>query len=144
MYMKKGCRVIAELIFLTTFICLIFAAGCSKGGTPRNISDDEVYPRGNISTSKVFDKSHNEKLISLSKNDAEFIVRTLKDSKKELVTEYEDGMIEMNITFTDSSIQLLRKDEETIYYVFHNNKINGICYKIRSIELSKFILKYML
>ncbi|MDV3428977.1 MAG: hypothetical protein LIR50_18455 [Bacillota bacterium] len=140
--MKKESRVILKLIFLTAFICLIFTAGCSKGGTPKNISDDEVYPRENIITAKVFDKSHNEKLISLNKNDAEFIIQILKDSKKELVTEYQDGMIELNIQFTDSAIQLLRKDDETIYYVFHNSKINGICYKINSKELSKLILKY--
>jgi hypothetical protein len=142
MYMGKVSKGIATSVVLIIFICLIFTTGCSKGGITKNISNDEIYPKGNISTAKVFDKSNNEKFISLNRDDAEFIVQTLKDCKKELVTEYESGMVEMNIQFTDSTIQLLRKDDEIIYYVFHNSRINGVCYKIRSEKLSKFILKF--
>lgn len=142
MYTVKVSKGIAASVVLIIFICLTFTAGCSKGGITKNISNNEIYPKGSITTAKIFDKSNNEKFISLNHDDTEFIVQTLKDCKKELVAEYESGMVQMNIQFTDSTIQLLRKDDEIIYYVFHNNRINGVCYKVRSEELSKFILKF--
>jgi hypothetical protein len=122
--------------------CIIFIfIGSIKSGTVKNISENEIYPKGDMSKAKVFDTYNNEKAVSLNKEDTEYIVQKLKNSKKDLVTEYEEGLVELNIAFTDSVIQLVKKDDETIYYAFHNNKINGICYKINSKDLSKFILK---
>ena len=141
MYMGNGNKKITTLTLLIFCILFIFMTGCIKGGTPKNISENEIYPKGDISNAKVFDTSHNEKSVSLNKEDTEYILQTLKNSKKDLVTEYEDCLEELNLSFTDSVIQLVRKDDETIYYVFHNNKINGICYKISSKDLSKFLLK---
>lgn len=141
MYMVKRNKKITTLTLLIFCILFIFMTGCIKGGTPKNISENDIYPKGDISNAKVFDTSNNEKSVSLNKEDTQYILQTLKNSKKDLVTEYEDGLDELNIAFTDSVIQLVRKDDETIYYVFHNNKINGICYKINSKDLSKFILK---
>lgn len=141
MYMVKRNKKITTLTLLIFCILFIFMTGCIKGGTPKNISENDIYPKGDISNAKVFDTSNNEKSVSLNKEDTQYILQTLKNSKKDLVTEYEDGLDELNIAFTDSVIQLVRKDDETIYCVFHNNKINGICYKINSKDLSKFILK---
>jgi uncharacterized lipoprotein YehR (DUF1307 family) len=146
--MGKGNKKITTLtLLLILCILFIFMTGCTKDGpyksssTPKNISENEIYPKGDISNAKVFDTSHNEKAVSLNKEDAEYILQTLKNAKKDLVTEYDSGLVELNITFTDSVIQLVREDDETIYYVFHNNKIDGICYKINSKDLSKLILK---
>ena len=141
MYMGKINKKITTATLLIFCILFIFMTGCTKGGTPKNISENEIYPKGDISNAKVFDTSNNEKSVSLNKEDTEYILQTLKNSKKDLVTDYEGGLVELNIAFTDSVIQLVRKDDETIYYVFHNNNINGICYKINSKDLSKFILK---
>jgi hypothetical protein len=139
---KKENERIVSSIALITFILLVFMMGCAKGRIAQNISEDAIYPKGTVSKAKVFDTSRNEKIISLNRDDAEFLVQTLKCSEKELdKSGYEDGMVELNITFTDSVIQLVREDDKTIYYVFHNKKINGICYKIHSKDLSQFILK---
>lgn len=140
--MEKRFKKISILALFISFILLIFLTGCTKGDKPKNISEDEIYPKEDMTSAKIFDTSHNEKAVSLSKEDIEIILKTLKNAKKELITGYDDGnLVELNITFKDSVTQLVRKDDETIYYVFHNNKINAICYKINSKELSKFILK---
>jgi hypothetical protein len=141
MYMGKRNKKITTATLFIFFILFTFMTGCIKDGTPKNISENEIYPKGDISSAKVFDTSHNEKAVSLNEEDIEHMLQTLKNSKKDLVTEYDSGLLELNITFTDSVIQLVRKDDETIYYVFHNNKINGICYKINSKDLSDFISK---
>jgi len=137
---KRNKNITTATLFISC-ILFIFMIGCIKGGTPKNISENEIYPKGDLSNAKVFDTYHNEKAVSLSKEDIEYILQTLKNSKKDLVTEYESDLVELNITFTDSVIQLVRKDDETIYYVFHNNKINGICYKINSKDFLRFISK---
>ncbi|QAA32132.1 hypothetical protein [Clostridium manihotivorum] len=139
--MGKRSKMITTATLLIFCILFISVTVYIKSGTSKKNSENEIYPKGDISNSKVFDSSHNKKAVSLNKEDAKYILQTVKDSKKDLVTEYEGGLVELNISFTDSVIQLVRKDDETIYYVFHNNKINGICYKINSKNLSKFILK---
>ena len=130
---------------LLILICLIFISGCySSGGNPKTISNEEIYPIGTINTAKIFDKFHKEKVVTLNQNDFEFIMKIIKSSDKKLITSYESGdILELNISLTDSTIQLVRKDSEIIYYVFHNKKIDGICYKIHSKELSEFILKFV-
>jgi len=124
------------------FVSLSFI-GCSseKGGQPKNINEDKIYPEGDISEAKIFDRLNNEIKIVLTQEDIDFIVQTVKDCDKELVQEYEEGMVEINVALSDSTIQLLRKDNETIYYVFHNKTYNGVCYKVQSKELSDFINK---
>ena len=156
--MENKNRRITISILLISCILFTFMTGCQndggaiksvsmdkvypKGVIPKNISKDEVYPRGDIVKAKIFDICHNEKTVSLNNEDIKFILQTLKDCKKESSdTGYGGGMVELNITFTDSVIQLVRKDNETIYYVFHNGKINGVCYKIQSKDLSQLISK---
>ena len=139
--MKNKKRVLASSITLIIFICLIFTSGCSKGGNSKKaILDGEIYPSGNIKAAKMFDEFHNEKTVTLNQNDVAYIVQIIKSSDKELVNSYDNAM-ELNVSLTDSTIQLIRKDSEIIYYVFHNKKIDGICYKINSKELSEWILK---
>ena len=143
--MKKKKRVLASSITLTIFIFLIFTLGCSLkvgGNSKKAILAEEIYPIGNIKTAKTFDEFHNEKVVTLNQNDVEYIVQIIKSSDKELVASY-DSTVELNILLTDSTIQLVRKDNEIIYYVFHNKEINGICYKIHSKELSEWILKFV-
>jgi hypothetical protein len=138
---KSNKRIITVALFIS-YILFIFLTGCSKGVTTKNVSENDIYPKEALTSAKIFDASHNEKAVSISNEDIEFILKTLKNAKKELINEYDDNsLVELNITFKDSVIQLVRKDDETIYYVFHNNKINGICYKIDSKELSELILK---
>lgn len=139
--MRKRNKKLTTTILFISCILFIFMTGCISGGKSKNISENEIYPKGDLSKAKVFDIYHNEKVALLSNEATKFILQTLKNSKKELATEYDSGLAELNITFTDSVIQLVRKDDETIYYVFHNNKINAICYKISSKDLSKFISK---
>jgi len=136
---------LATSIALVILICLIFTAGCSsKGANPKNISNEEIYPIGTINTAKMFDKFHKEKVVALNQNDFEFIMKIIKNSDKKLIASYEpEDTVELNISLTDSTIQLVRKDSEIIYYVFHNKKIDGICYEIHSKELSEFILKFV-
>ena len=131
---------------LVILICLISISGCSsKGGNPKNVSNEDIYPIGNINTAKMIDKFHKEKVITLNQNDFEFIMKIIKSSDKKLITSYEsEDTVELNISLTDSTIQLVRKDSEIIYYVFHNKKVDGICYEIHSKELSDFILKFVL
>lgn len=140
-YIVKINQKLTPVTLLIFCILFIFMTGCTKGGTPKNISENDIYPKGDLSKAKVFDTCNNEKVVSLSKEDTEYILKTLKNSKKDLVTEYDAGLMALNISFTDSVIQLVRKDDETIYYVFHDGNINGICYKINSKDLSKLILK---
>ncbi|HEX2925548.1 MAG TPA: hypothetical protein VHP38_04730 [Ruminiclostridium sp.] len=130
-----------KLILISVLISIIFLSftGCVSGGLPKNISENDIYPKGAVIKAKTFDTSGNEKVISLSKKEAEYIVHTLKASGKEVKSEYESDLTELNITFTDSVIQLIRRDADTIYYVFHNSKINGICYRVQSKDLSLFI-----
>ena len=140
--MEKNNKKISPVALFISFILLVFLTGCAKGDTPKNVSENDIYPKEALTSAKIFDTSHNEKSVSLSKENIEFILKTLKDTKKELINGYDDnGLVELNITFEDSVIQLVRRDDETIYYDFHNNKINGICYKINSKELSEFISK---
>lgn len=140
-YIVKINKKLTSATLLIFCILFIFVAGCAKGVTPKNISENSIYPKGDLSKAKVFDTCNNEKVVSLSKENMEYILQTLKNSKKDLVTEYDVGLMELNISFTDSVIQLVRKDNETIYYVFHDGNINGICYKINSKDLSNLILK---
>ena len=83
---NKKIKITMLLIFCIIFI---FMTGCINGGTPKNISENEIYPKGDISNAKVFDTCHNEKVVSLNKEDAKYIVQTLKNSRKDLVTEYD-------------------------------------------------------
>ena len=139
MKMKK--RGVMSSITLIIFIFLIIASGCSKGGNSKEgILNGEIYPIGIIKTAKIFDEFNNEKTVVLNQKDVEYIVKTVKNSDKELVNSYDSAM-ELNILLTDSTIQLVRKDSEIVYYVFHNGKIDGITYKIHSKELSEWILK---
>lgn len=137
--MKK--RGVVSSITLIIFIFLIITSGCSKGGNSKEaILNGEIYPIGIIKTAKVFDEFHNEKTVILIQNDIEYILQIVKNSDRELVNSYDNAM-ELNVSLTDSTIQLVRKDSEIIYYVFHNGKIDGITYKIHSKELSEWILK---
>ena len=139
--MKTKKRGVVTSITLIIFILLIITSGCSKGGNSKEaILDGEIYPIGIIKTAKIFDEFHNAKAVILNQNDIEYIVKIVKKSEKELVNSY-DNDVELNVSLTDSTIQLIRKDSEIIYYVFHNGKIDGITYKINSKELSEWILK---
>jgi hypothetical protein len=138
--MKMNSKKIISLA-IVSFIFLVYMTACVSGGLPKNIEENQIYPQGTIIKAKVIDTSNNEKTVLLEKQDTEFLVHTLKISKKEISKSgYDSGLVELNITFTDSVIQLIRQDDEYIYYVFHNNKINGICYRIQSKDLSRFIL----
>jgi len=143
--MKKKNKVLATSIIVFIFTCLIFTLGCSsKGSTPKNISNKEIYPNGTINTAKILDQFHTEKAVTLNQKDFELQLQIIKSSEKKLIRSYEsEGVVELNITLTDSTIQLVRKDSEIVYYVFHNKKINGICYEIQSKELSEFIWKFI-
>ncbi|WP_160680356.1 hypothetical protein [Clostridium sp. C8-1-8] len=94
---NKNITTAALIIFCILFIFII---GSIKSGTAKNISENEIYPKGDLSKAKVFDTYNNEKAVSLNKEDTEYIVQTLKNSKKDLVTEYEDGLVELNIAET--------------------------------------------
>ncbi|HHX59972.1 MAG TPA: hypothetical protein GX707_04410 [Epulopiscium sp.] len=138
----KGKRNMVSLI-LISLICLSIIAGCSKGVNSKSaISTEDIYPDGDIKAAKIFDELHNEKEVTLNRNDIDYIVQIIKGSDKELVTDY-GSAVELNISLTDSTIQLIRKDNEVVYYVFHNNKINGVCYKIDSKELSEWVLNFI-
>jgi hypothetical protein len=134
---KRG--VVSIILFI--FIFLIITSGCSKGGNSKEaILNGEIYPIGIIKAAKIFDASNNAKTVILNQTDVEYILQIVKNADKELVNSYDNAM-ELNISLTDSTIQLVRKDSEIIYYVFHNGKIDGITYKIHSNELSEWILK---
>jgi hypothetical protein len=120
------------LIGIILLILLIYNA-------PAKIDEDEIYPKGNITNSKIFDSSNNEIPISITQGDVNYIIQTIKKSTKELEHGYESGMIEINITLTDSTIQILVKDSETVYYVFHNKTYNAVCYEVQSKELCSYL-----
>lgn len=125
MYMGKRNKKLTTTMLFISCILFLLMTGCISEGTPKNVSENDIYPKGDIRSAKVFDTSNNEKAVSLNKEDMESILQNLKDPKKALVTDYESGLVELNITFTDSVIQLVKKDDETIYYVIHNKKIDG-------------------
>lgn len=122
-------------IMLVGIIVVIF---CIKLNDTEN---KDIYPKGHINNVKIFDLSNKEIQIVLSQEDINYIIQTLKKSNKELSQGYDSGMYEVNIDFSDSTIQLLRKDIDTVYYVFHNWNYNAICYKVQSKELSEYINK---
>lgn len=122
-------------IMLVGIIVVIF---CIKLNDTEN---KDIYPKGHINNVKIFDLSNKEIQIVLSQEDINYIIQTLKKSNKELSQGYDSGMYEVNIDFSDSTIQLLRKDKDTVYYVFHNWNYNAICYKVQSKELSEYINK---
>ncbi len=129
-----------RILILISLICLVILSGCAKGlNSKKAISNEEIYPNGEIKVAKIFDELNNEHEVELTANDVEYIVEIIKDSDKELVASY-DSAVELNISLTDSTIQLIREDDATVYYVFHNRNINGVCYKVASKELSEWIL----
>jgi len=129
-----------RLLILISLICLLIVSGCAKGlNSKEAIANEEIYPSGEIKVAKIFDELHYEHEVEISRNDIENMVEIIKDSEKELVTSY-DSAVELNISLTDSTIQLIIEDNETVYYVFHNRIINGLCYKVASKELSEWVL----
>lgn len=116
----------------------------SKPRIPKTISSEDVYPKGNFKEAFIFDKQNKEKPIILSQDDADNIKKILKDANKETGDGYNTGLMELHITFSDSTIELFRSrsDSETIHYIFHSTKINAINYEFKSKELSDIILKY--
>lgn len=129
-----------RILILISLICLVILSGCAKGlNSKKAIANEEIYPIGEIKAAKIFVELHYEHEVELSGIDVEYIVEIIKKSDKELVTSY-DSAVELNISLTDSTIQLIREDNEIVYYVFHNRNINGVCYKVTSKELSEWVL----
>lgn len=93
MYIVKRNKKITSSALLIFCVLFIFVAGCAKGDTPKNISENNIYPKEDLTKAKVFDTPNNEKVVSLNKEDREYILQTLKNSKKDLVTEYESGLV---------------------------------------------------
>jgi hypothetical protein len=138
--MTKRIRLVLLLAF-SIIVCLAINTGCSKGvNSEKDIANEDIYPIGDLESAKIIDKLNNEKEISLNQTDIEYIVKVVKESDKELVTTY-DSAVELNISLSDSKVQLIRQDYGTVYYVFHNSEINAVTFKVSSEELSEWIFK---
>jgi hypothetical protein len=140
-FLERGINNMYIMKMVSVIVIGLLFTGCSNVHQPENIDEETIYPEANIESAKIFDLSNCETKIDLTQNDIDFIIKTIKISDKELVQSYESGMYQLNAAFSDSTIQLLQKDNKTVYYVFHNPSYNGICYKVQSEALSEFINK---
>ncbi|WP_040949113.1 hypothetical protein [Gorillibacterium massiliense] len=139
---REARRNLAKTSFLFLFILpILFSAGCAEGGKPQVSTVVEgIYPTGTIRSAKIIDQARQEKAVALQQQDLDYIVELIKQSAKQ-----QDGsmnannMAELNVTLTDSAIQLAKRDQSTLYYLFQSEKSGVICYKIQSEQLSTFL-----
>lgn len=129
-----------QLMILISLMCFAILFGCAKGiNSKKAIENGEIYPIGEVKRAKIFDEQRSENEVNITATDIEFIIAQVKKSEKEEVTEYDSDM-ELLITFAYSTIQIIGEDEKSVYYVYHDGKINGICYQVHSQELAEWLL----
>lgn len=140
--MRKRMYKVTSLILISS-MCLAILFGCAKGiNSKKAIENGEIYPIGEVKGAKLFDEQRRENEVDIKATDIDFIIAQVKKSEKEVVTEYDSDM-ELHITFADSTLQIIRENEKSVYYVYHDGKINGICYQVHSQELAEWLLHLM-